>query len=268
MIKTLGRRGMHMLLTATALAFLALPPAAYGETPLTLSITPADAETPLGRQFTITAAVTDSDGQAPARSYRVMFEIPSPDRLHFESCVTANDGRCSISYTSALPGVEEIPAWVDVNGDGSRGGGIPPEPFASLTHTWIQPPAGSTPGCAVGAGTLQTNPRAGFAFAIRHRAGAQAPEGVLGFTDQSARKSLASGRITSLTIAGTHATIRGEGRTNGGQTVAFKVEVADRSANGRLDTFAIEWPGYSAAGTLRAGNIALSCPGGREGGTS
>jgi FG-GAP repeat/Thrombospondin type 3 repeat len=122
------------------------------------------------------------------------------------------------------------------------------------------PTPGSTPGCAGGLGTLATNPKAGFAFGVRYRAGASAPEGLLGFTDRAAGKTLTSGRITSVIIVGSHATIRGEGRTNGGQTVAFKVEVDDLSSNGRLDIFRIEWPGYSAAGTLRSGNITLACP--------
>jgi hypothetical protein len=119
---------------------------------------------------------------------------------------------------------------------------------------------GSTVGCAAGLGTLQTNPKAGFAFGVRYRPGASAPEGLLGFTDRAAGKTLTSGRITSMITVGTHATIRGEGRTNEGQTVAFKVEVDDLSANGSIDTFAIEWPGYSATGTLRPGNITLTCP--------
>ena len=119
---------------------------------------------------------------------------------------------------------------------------------------------GSTPGCAGGIGTLQTNAKASFAFGVRYRAGASTPEGLLGFTDRLTGKSIASARITSLIIVGSHATIRGEGRANGGQSVAFKVEADDLSANGRLDIFSIQWPGYSAAGTLRAGNIALTCP--------
>ena len=122
------------------------------------------------------------------------------------------------------------------------------------------PTPGSTPGCAGGAGTLQTNAKASFAFVSRYRAGAAAPEGLLGFTDRAANKSLASGRITSVIIVGSHAAIRGDGRTNGGLTVAFRVDVDDLSANGHLDTFTIAWPGYSATGTLRAGNITLGCP--------
>ncbi|MEA2207349.1 MAG: hypothetical protein QOE77_4125, partial [Blastocatellia bacterium] len=122
------------------------------------------------------------------------------------------------------------------------------------------PTPGSTPGCAGGVGTLQTNPKAGFTFGVRYRARAAAPEGVLGFADGAAGKSLASKRITSVIIVGRHATIRGEGRTNAGQTVAFKAEADDLSANGRLDTFTIQWPGYSAGGALRTGNITFACP--------
>ncbi|HEV2901844.1 MAG TPA: thrombospondin type 3 repeat-containing protein [Gaiellaceae bacterium] len=123
---------------------------------------------------------------------------------------------------------------------------------------------GSTPGCVGGLGTLQTNQRASFAFGVRYRAGAPSPEGLLGFTDRAAGKSLASGRITSLLIVGRHATIRGEGRTNGGPTVAFTVDVDDLSANGGLDSFTIQWPGYTATGTLRSGNIVFACPRGDD----
>jgi hypothetical protein len=119
---------------------------------------------------------------------------------------------------------------------------------------------GSSPGCVGGLGTLQTNPKAGFVVGVRYRARAPSPEGALGFTDGAAGKSLASKRITSVIIVGRHATIRGDGRTNAGQTVAFKAEVDDLSANGRLDTFTIQWPGYSAGGTLRTGNITFACP--------
>ena len=122
------------------------------------------------------------------------------------------------------------------------------------------PTPGSTPGCAGGLGTLQTNAKASFAFGVRYRAGAPAPEGALGFMDRATGKSLASRRITSVIVVGSHASIRGEGRTNAGQIVAFWVDVDDLSTSGRLDTFTIQWPGYSAAGTLRAGNITLTCP--------
>jgi hypothetical protein len=122
------------------------------------------------------------------------------------------------------------------------------------------PTPGSTPGCAGGVGTLQTNAKASFAFGVRYRAGRPAPEGLLGFTDKAAGKAIGSKRITSVIIVGSHATIRGDGKTNAGQTVAFRVDVDDLSANGKLDTFRIEWPGYTATGTLRSGNIVLTCP--------
>jgi hypothetical protein len=225
----------------------------------TLAVTPATAETPLGREHTITATVTDTDGLVPKREYVIRMSVSGANTLPFEiGCRTyIPTGQCTTSYSGANPGLDTLDAYIDVDEDGSRDAD---EPTAQATNTWFEPIPPSTPGCAGGIGTLQTNPNAGFAFGVRYRAGASAPEGALGFTDRAAGKSLVSRRITSLIIVGTHATIRGEGRTNTGQTVTFKAEVDDLSANGRLDRFAIEWPGYSASGALRTGNVAFVCP--------
>ena len=127
----------------------------------------------------------------------------------------------------------------------------------------------STPGCVAGAGNLQTNWRAGFALSVSYRAGATAPTGAVGFADLSflpRRKELGSIRITSLVIAGQHATIRGEGQTSG-RIVPFKVELSDLSSwfsFVRRDTFSIEWPGYSASGVVLVGDVIVRAgsPGG------
>jgi hypothetical protein len=223
----------------------------------TLALTPATAETPLGREHTLTATLTDSDGQVPSLSYVILMSVSGANAIDTGCRTSAGASQCNSSYSGAKPGLDTINAFIDVDEDGSRDAG---EPTAQAANTWVEPIPNSTPGCAGGIGTLQTNRNAGFAFGVRYRAGAESPEGALGFADRTAGKSITSRLITSLIIVGSHASIRGEGRTNGGQTVALRVEFDDLSANGRLDTFTIEWPGYRASGTLRSGNISLACP--------
>jgi hypothetical protein len=73
------------------------------------------------------------------------------------------------------------------------------------------------------------------------------------------RRGLGSTRLTTLIIIGTHVTILDQGTTQEGATVSFRLDADDLSRNGRLDTFRIEWPGYTAVGTLRQGNVVLGC---------
>ena len=63
----------------------------------------------------------------------------------------------------------------------------------------------STPGCIGGTGTLATNAGASFVFGAEYRAGHPAPTGGVAFTDRAAAKTLVSIKLTSLVIAGTHA---------------------------------------------------------------
>jgi hypothetical protein len=119
----------------------------------------------------------------------------------------------------------------------------------------VQP---STPGCTAGAGMLSTNARASFAFAAAYLRGQPGPTGLAGFKDTAANKTLASIRLTSLVIAGTHVTIRGDGDVNRTR-VSFRLEADDGRLQGRPDTFAIQWPGYSASGNVVRGDIGTGC---------
>jgi Thrombospondin type 3 repeat len=117
----------------------------------------------------------------------------------------------------------------------------------------------NTPGCAEGIGQLAPNPKAGFAFRVSYRAGEANPRGLFGYADKASGRFIVSTRLTSLVIVGKAAQIRGVGRTNGGQTVEFSAEVSDLSANGKLDTFTISWPGHTATGKLKVGDIDVPC---------
>jgi hypothetical protein len=117
----------------------------------------------------------------------------------------------------------------------------------------------STPGCVKAIGQLQSNPAAGFALRVSYRSGADSPLGGFAYGDRAGGRFLTSMRITRLWIAGKTATISGVGRTNRNQTVEYELELADNSRNGLLDTFTIRWPGYTATGTLKAGNNEVPC---------
>lgn len=119
----------------------------------------------------------------------------------------------------------------------------------------VQP---STPGCAAGAGTLSTNARASFAFAAAYLRGQPGPTGLVGFKDTAANKTLASIRLTSLVISGTHVTIRGDGDVNRTR-VSFRLDADDGRAQRKPGTFAIQWPGYSASGKVVRGEIGIGC---------
>jgi hypothetical protein len=121
------------------------------------------------------------------------------------------------------------------------------------------PTPGNTPGCVKGAGKLATNSHAAFAFGVSYKAGRPAPSGLIAFYDGASRKGLVSARPTSLIIAARHVTIRGQGRTTAGASVNFRLDADDLSRDGKRDTFRIEWPGYSASGSLKHGNIAVGC---------
>jgi hypothetical protein len=116
----------------------------------------------------------------------------------------------------------------------------------------------STPGCTAGAGTLSTNVRASFAFAAAYVSGQAGPTGLVGFKDTRANKTLVSIRLTSLVIAGTHVTIRGDGEVNRTR-VSFRIDADDGSVQRKPDTFAIQWPGYSASGNVVRGDIGIGC---------
>jgi hypothetical protein len=116
----------------------------------------------------------------------------------------------------------------------------------------------STPGCTAGAGTLSTNARASFAFAAAYLLDQPGPTGLVGFRDAAANKTLTAIRLTSLVIAGTHVKIRGDGDVNRTR-VSFRLEAHDGRAQRKPDTFAIQWPGYSASGNVIRGDIGIGC---------
>ncbi|PYQ54058.1 MAG: hypothetical protein DMF78_07550 [Acidobacteria bacterium] len=115
----------------------------------------------------------------------------------------------------------------------------------------------NTPCTVTGAGLLTTAGR--ITVAVRFRAGDQTPTGLVLYADERGRPVLSSTAITRLSCMGNRATLEGKGKVNG-TAVAFTVGLLDGGLLGRGDRFEIQWPGYSAAGALRAGDVAVHVP--------
>ncbi|MGH3104540.1 MAG: thrombospondin type 3 repeat-containing protein [Gaiellaceae bacterium] len=111
----------------------------------------------------------------------------------------------------------------------------------------------STPCKAVGIGAISR--RQTFTFDVRYAAGAPAPVGNVSYSDGGAGKRLRSTKIVGLACFGSHATIVGQGTVVRGTTIEFRVDVDDLGPGTGTDTFAVQWPGYAASGTLTKGDI-------------
>jgi len=166
----------------------------------------------------------------------------------------------SLNDISVLPDGQVRIVWAaDDGGAGTQ------NIYASTFTVPLSNPT-NTPGCATGFGTGFGAPVvskaflakvSAFAFAAEYKAGAAGPVGALGFVDKNSGASLISSNLSSFIATGSHVTIKGNGRTNGGAIVAFQADADDLSNNGSLDMFSIKWAGYSAGGPLTSGNIAL-----------
>lgn len=114
-------------------------------TPATLVVTPATATNPAGTTHTVTATVTEANGQ-PVRDvvvrWRVVFEqtSTSPPTETFGECTTNPSGQCTFSYMQIVAGSDVITAFADTDNDGTQDTG---EPGGAATKVWTEP----TPGC-------------------------------------------------------------------------------------------------------------------------
>jgi hypothetical protein len=92
------------------------------------------------------------------------------------------------------------------------------------------------------------------------KVGAAAPTGTFGYSDPVAHVTLTNVNVTSLTVTGHQAQIKGTAKTSTSTTVSFTVTVTDNGNPGTgHDTFAITLSsGYSASGILLSGNVVVS----------
>ena len=85
------------------------------------------------------------------------------------------------------------------------------------------------------------------------------PSGNLTYQDHGVQdRTVKSTAITSVTVSGNCAQILGTATVNGAGAFGFQVQVCDNGEPGDNDTFSINMSdGYTAAGTLRGGNIQI-----------
>jgi CSLREA domain-containing protein len=125
-------------------------------------------------------------------------------------------------------------------------------------------PQTEVPSCMVVGGGFfgPSEARTFFALSVRSARGSSTPgpghpAGHLVYLDPKKHVLLHSATVDGLTCSGGRATIEGHGFVKH-QAVTFVVDIEDKGSRG--DTFAIEWAGYSAAGTLKGGNLLVRNP--------
>jgi hypothetical protein len=220
--------------------------------PATVTLSPAADTNPVGTDHTVTATVKDaSDPPNPVANVVVRFSVTgSVTASGF--CTTDSNGQCSFTYSGpSLPGADLISAYADTDGDGVQDAD---EPVAEpATKAWVLPT--STAGQASGGGhiTDATAGKVAFGFSAKSKDGTF--QGQCNVIDPGNRmiKCL---DVTALVISGNEATIYGNATDNGVATT-YVLKVADNADPGKgADTLSITTAsGYSASGTLTAGNI-------------
>jgi beta-propeller repeat-containing protein len=211
--------------------------------PATLSLTPKTATNILDQgSHCVTATVANADGDAMP-GIDVSFTVTGATSASGSQATDAS-GQTTFCYQGPeLPGTDHITAAVEPDGPSDR-----------ATKTWVAPP--SSEDCKVNAeGRIRAanSDRADFALEAKISGSVK---GRARYTDRGPAQPLELNvkSIDALVCEGRDATIfahRG--------SVAFRIEVSDRSRNGRQDTFRIVTAqGYdSGTQTLQRGNVTV-----------
>jgi hypothetical protein len=142
------------------------------------------------------------------------------------------------------------PFIVDANGNGTRDAD---EPTATATKAWLLPT--STPGQVTGGGQIVVGTdKVSFGFTAKSTSSGLKGECVV--IDHDTKRMIKCRDVTALVQTGNEATIYGNA-TDDGVDTTYVIHVVDNGDSGRgSDTFSIQTAsGYSASGTLTAGNI-------------
>ncbi|HJU42907.1 MAG TPA: post-COAP-1 domain-containing protein [Vicinamibacterales bacterium] len=232
--------------------------------PAVVILSPSTDVNPVGTPHTVTA--TAFRGGRPAAGVTVEFTVTgSVDETGF--CTTDATGSCTFTYNGPdFPGVDTITGCPedDLAGPGSCG---------RATKVWVLP--ASTPGQVTGGGGILhglTIDGVRFGFNAQLGDDGLTPKGRGNVIDHTADIHIKLLDVTTLVVAGTHATFFGNADFNGTH-VQYRVDVDDLgegqdsrvflpgSENNRgvsLDTFKIQTDhGYVAFGPLTQGNIQI-----------
>lgn len=230
-----------------------------GGDPATLTLSPVADTNPVGTSHTVTATVRDGFGEV-APNIPVRFTV-SGSVTASGSCTSSTNGQCSFAYQGPrLPGADLISAFADTNGNGVQDQclvalGCTGEPDGTAAKAWVLPV--STAGEANGGGQIKDGAgnKISFGFHAKSASGAQ---GGCNVVDHSGRM-IKCVDVTAITLSGNQATIYGNATDDGVSPAAttYVMHVVDNANPGKgADTFSIQTAsGYSASGTLAAGNV-------------
>src|SRR5207253_10196556 len=85
--------------------------------PASVSLSPPDADNPVGTSHTVTATVKDATSQ-PVPNITVRFAVTGSINTT-GSCITNSSGQCTFTYNGpSLPGADPNGAYADTNGNG------------------------------------------------------------------------------------------------------------------------------------------------------
>jgi hypothetical protein len=215
-------------------------------------LTPPTALNPAGSQHTVTATATTATS-GPAEGVKIRFSILGASDAD-GTCTTDSQGQCTFTYTGPdLPGADLITGCADNDDSGTTD---PGEPCGEATKIWMLP--ATTPGQVTGGGwiTVDGN-RVSFGFNAQSAAAAATARGNCNVIDHATRAQIKCKTVDSLVVTATHATFSGQATVDG-TTTSYRIDVDDLGEPGLADTFKIQTDsGYTAAGTLRGGNIQI-----------
>jgi CSLREA domain-containing protein len=218
-----------------------------------VTLTPAAAVNEVGTTHTVTAHVaTVETSPHPLSGVTVRFTVQGAVNTS-GSCVTGAAGDCSFTYSGPFaPGSDLISAYPDRNTNGVQDAN---EIGGGATNVWTAPTI--TAGQVTGGG--QTQNFGGddvLAFGFTAQSDGLVAKGSCSAEDRASGTSIRCNNVSSLTVTGTHAVIRGTGTING-LAMHFRIDADDNCNSGAgCDTFTIQTDtGYSAGGVLQRGNI-------------
>jgi hypothetical protein len=219
--------------------------------PANLTLAPPTASNPVGTTHTVTATVTDSSATALS-GILVRFTVTGSVSTSGQ-CTTDSAGQCTFTYSGpALPGSDVISAFADTDTDGNAD---PDEPTATATKEWVLPP--STLGHVTGGGEIRV---AGdkINFDVDAKSDDKGVKGHCNVEDHDTKRRIKCTDVTAVVVSGNEADIYGNATDNGVATT-YVIHVVDNGDPGKgNDTFSITTAsGYSASGTLTAGNIKI-----------
>lgn len=226
--------------------------------PATLVLDPPAATNTVGTSHTVTATVTDANGD-PVEEIVVRFTVTGSVNTTGE-CTTDANGDCDFTYQGPpLPGDDAITAYADSDDDTTQD---PGEPTGAATKAWVLPP--STEFCEVtitqGGWIIAMNgDRATFNGNARVEADGTV-HGEEKYRDHGPAqpRHVQSIELTAVTCSEdlTEATIFGRATVDGAGDFMFRIDVTDQ---GQDDTYGLTMSDGYASGQqpLRGGNVKI-----------